>query len=126
AGLSTGPHTITAVYGGDDSFAAGTSDVLTQVVNRAATATAATASAPTLLFGVDGLTVSAVVSAVVSVVPPGSGNPTGTVTFYDGATALGTADLVSGAASLALGPTALAAGPHAIRAVYSGDGNFLG
>ena len=122
AGLSTGPHAITAVYGGDGTFAANTSDALTQVVNRATTATAASVSAPSPLFGVDGLTLS----AVVSVVGPGSGNPTGTVTFYDGAAALGTSNLASGAASLALGNIALAAGSHTIRAVYSGDGNFAG
>jgi hypothetical protein len=120
AGLSAGQHTITAFYGGDDSFAASTADLLNQLVNQATTATAAAVSAPTPLFGVDSLTVS----AVVSVVTPGSGNPTGTVTFYDGVSALGTANLVNGAASLMLGNTALAAGSHTIRSVYSGDGNF--
>src|SRR5207253_1783833 len=92
-GLSPGPHTITAGYGGDDAFAVGTSDGLTQVVNRAATGATAAVSAPTPLFGEDGLTVS----AVVSVVAPGGGNPSGAVTFYDGTTTLaGTDDLGHG------------------------------
>src|SRR5204862_4291601 len=82
---------------------------------------AATVSAPTPLLGVDGLTIS----AVISVVAPGSGNPTGTATFYDGNSALGAVNLVDGAASLTLGNTALAAGSHTIHCVYSGDGSFL-
>jgi hypothetical protein len=122
AGLPAGPHTITAVYSGDGDFAASTSDVLIQTVIPATTATVVSASAPTPLFGVDGLTIS----AVVSVLAPGSGNPTGTVAFSDGTTVVGVADLASGMASIALGSTALPAGSHAIRAVYSGDGNFAG
>src|SRR5262249_52566393 len=116
AGLSVGPHTITAFYSGDSLFAASTSDALKQVVIRATTATVPSVSAPTPVFGADSLTVSAVVAAAA----PGSGNPTGTVPFYDSATALGTADLIAGVASLALGNTTLAAGSHTIRAVYSG------
>jgi hypothetical protein len=122
AGLSAQPHAITAVYSGDGFFAASTSVALSQVVNDAATSTSVSASALTPLLGVDGLTLR----ALISVLPPGSGSPSGTVTFYDGATALGTANLVNGTASFVLGDTALTAGPHTLRAVYSGDGNFLG
>jgi Bacterial Ig-like domain (group 3)/SdrD B-like domain len=122
AGLSTGPHSITATYAGDGSFAASTATALSQVVNRAATASGASVSAPTPLFGVDGVTIG----AVISVVAPGSGNPTGTVNFYDGLNPIGSAVLAGGAASLALGNATLTAGLHTIRAVYTGDGNFLG
>jgi len=55
-----------------------------------------------------------------------SGSPTGTVSFYDGATLLnatGAAVNASGVATLAL--TTLAVGAHSITAVYSGDTDFL-
>jgi len=49
-------------------------------------------------------------------------NPTGTVTFYDGTTALGSAaTLTSGTATLQ--SSSLAVGSHAITATYSGDSN---
>jgi len=54
-----------------------------------------------------------------------SGTPTGTVTFYDGSTALGAPAAVSGgAATLAL--SSLTAANHTITAVYSGDSTFDG
>jgi len=52
------------------------------------------------------------------------GTPTGTVTFYDGATSLGSGTLSSGTAML--GTASLSAGSHSITAVYSGDGTFMG
>ena len=50
------------------------------------------------------------------------GTPTGSVTFYDGTTNLGTGALSGGSANLAT--SGLAVGSHAITAVYSGDSNF--
>ena len=47
---------------------------------------------------------------------------TGTVTFNDGSTALGTAVLSGGTATLLIS-ACLAAAPHSITAVYSGDAN---
>ncbi len=49
----------------------------------------------------------------------GAGTPTGEVTFYDGALAIGTATLVGGQASLPV--TTLAEGLHSITASYAGD-----
>jgi hypothetical protein len=54
--------------------------------------------------------------------PPGQPAPTGTVTFFDGATSIGTADL-SGYQAFIQYP-GLNAGPHQITAVYNGDSNF--
>ncbi|HWE97195.1 MAG TPA: FG-GAP-like repeat-containing protein [Tepidisphaeraceae bacterium] len=54
--------------------------------------------------------------------PAGTATPTGTVTFFDGATQLGKATLAAGKASLNAGELAL--GVHLITAVYSGDSNF--
>lgn len=49
---------------------------------------------------------------------------TGTVTFFDGTTSLGTAQLSGGMATLPT--TALAAGSHSISASYSGDATYSG
>ena len=59
------------------------------------------------------VTLTATLSALAS-------NPTGTVTFYDGSTALGSAvTLTQNTASLQL--SSLAVGAHTITASYSGD-----
>lgn len=52
----------------------------------------------------------------------GAGKPTGTVTFKDGAAALGSSNLVNGMASFTT--SSLVVGTHNIIASYSGDGNF--
>src|SRR5206468_1874764 len=61
-------------------------------------------------------------TATVSAASPGSGTPTGTVTFKDGATALATNMLSGGQALLSL--SSLTAAAHSITAAYSGDANF--
>ncbi len=48
--------------------------------------------------------------------------PTGTISFYDGTTLLGTTSLTGGTATFAT--SALATGAHSITAVYTGDSNF--
>jgi probable HAF family extracellular repeat protein len=53
----------------------------------------------------------------------GSGTPTGTVSFMDGGTLLGSVPLAGSAASFAT--ATLSVGQHAITAAYSGDANFL-
>jgi hypothetical protein len=116
---STGTHSITASYGGDNNFS-GSSDSLTQTVNQAATTTAVTSSANPSTAG-QAVTFTATVSAI----PPGAGTPSGTVTFADGGTTLGTATLNSSGAA-AITTSALAAGTHTITATYNGDANFAG
>src|SRR5256886_593828 len=59
-----------------------------------------------------------------AVTAPVTGTPTGTVTFKDGASALGTGTLSGGAATFIT--SGLTAGTHSITAVYSGDANFAG
>lgn len=56
-------------------------------------------------------------------VAPGSGTPTGTVSFWDGSTLLGTVNVSGGVAQLAY--TFSVAGKHQIEAVYNGDSEFL-
>ena len=56
--------------------------------------------------------------------PQLSGTPTGTVTFYDGATALKTAALSGGIAKLTT--KTLPSGSHSITATYNGNAVFSG
>jgi hypothetical protein len=117
--LAVGSHSLTAVYSGDSNLTGSTSPVDTITVNQAATTTTVTAAPNPSVFG-QAVTLSATVSAI----PPGSGTPTGTVSFFDGATLLGTATLVGGVAIFTT--SALAVGTHSITAVYSGDADFMG
>src|SRR5262249_19052585 len=71
-------------------------------------------------------------TATISVIVPGGGNPTGTVDFWDGAVGSGTY-LGSNSASTALGVTtsslsvsSLGSGSHTVFAVYSGSANYAG
>jgi hypothetical protein len=118
--FSVATHSITASYVGDANFLA-SSGALSggQVVNKAPTATALT-SAPNPSFFGDGVTLT----ATVSVPPPGAGVPTGTVTFTDGATILGTGTL-NAADQVTFTTAGLQVGTHSIAATYGGDGDFL-
>jgi hypothetical protein len=116
--LATRHHAITAVYSGDSTFATSTSAALSQIVNQDGTTTAVIASVSPSVFGQ-----SVTVTATVSAMGARSGTPTGTVTFYNGTTALGTGRLnSSGRATFAT--KTLAVGTHAIMAVYGGNANF--
>ena len=62
------------------------------------------------------------VSLTAVITPAQNGTPTGTVTFYDGTTALGTAALSLDKAVLKFAK--LATGSHSLTAAYSGDSVF--
>jgi len=116
--LTLGSHSITASYGGDTVFNVASSTPLTQAVNQASTTTAVEASPnPDLVNQV------VTITATVAPISPGSGTPTGIVTFVDGPNTLGTAALGTNF-SAKLSTTSLAVGNHTITATYSGDGNF--
>src|SRR5581483_2919589 len=74
--LAVGPHTITAVYSSDETFATSTSPAITQTVNPASTTTALMSAPNPSEFGQPVL-----FTATVTPVAPGAGFPTGTVTF---------------------------------------------
>ena len=88
ATLPVGAHPITVMYAGDAAFAPNTSPVLTETVGKAATKTIVTTSATPVVHGIP-----VTFTAVVTVVAPGAGVPTGTVTFVNGTSALGTVPL---------------------------------
>ena len=105
--------------GGDTNYGEHLGGVIADV-EKADTTTALTSSVNPSKFGQ-----SVTFTATVTAVAPGSGTPTGTVTFKDGATTLGTGTL-NAAASRPSRTDALSVGHHAITAVYGGDSNFNG
>ena len=115
---SVGTHTIVASYEGAAGFAPSAADPLALTVNRASTEVMVKA-AP------DPASDAAPVAlrASVSVIDPGAGIPTGSVTFFDGATVLGSTVLEGQLATIEL---VLSAGTHSITAQYVGDRNFAG
>ncbi|VTU01421.1 na-ca exchanger integrin-beta4 : Outer membrane adhesin like proteiin OS=Anabaena cylindrica (strain ATCC 27899 / PCC 7122) GN=Anacy_4636 PE=4 SV=1: Cna_B: PKD: Calx-beta: Calx-beta: PT-HINT: DUF2431 [Gemmataceae bacterium] len=113
---AAGSYAVTAAYAGDGNFAESTSAEAPLDV-RAATTTAVASSAPVEAFGR-----FVTLTATVSGPPGGPGVPTGTVTFYAGEAALGTAELdADGTGALAV---SLPVGYHAVRAAYGGDAAF--
>jgi hypothetical protein len=116
--LSVGDHAIVASYSGAANFDPSSIAEPTQIVNKASTTIAVTSSSNPIIVG------SAVTfTATLQVTAPGAGAPTGSVTFKEGATTLGTAALNGSTASFVT--SALTVGSHDITAVYAGDANFL-
>ena len=120
--LVVGDHDVSARYlSGDPSYLDSVSDPVTQTVNKAATKTGVQSSSPTSVFGQP-----VTLTASVSVVAPGAGNPSGTITFKDGTTVLDTVPVDSSTGEQAsITTSALSVGQHAIVASYSGDDSFL-
>ena len=106
-----GTHSLGAVYSGDGAnFGSSTR------------ATANVLSATTITAPAGGSGFKAVAGKSTTLAAHINGNsPTGTVSFYDGSTLLGTANLVSGTGSIRT--TIAIVGTHTITIVYSGDAN---
>jgi hypothetical protein len=113
--LTVGSHPITAQYGGDPNFTASTSTAITQTINLKPSATTLTSSINPSVGG-QSVTFTATVTSTAG------GMPTGTVTFSEGATSLGTGALNAGVAKFTISfPTMTS---HSITASYGGDTNF--
>jgi hypothetical protein len=109
--LLIGTHAISVSYGGA-SIDSASSSVLSQIVQKASTNTALANSSQSG---------SLILTATVS--RASSGTPTGTVTFMDGTTSLGSSSLnASGGATLST--SSLSAGVNNISAIYGGDSYF--
>ena len=116
--LAGGSQAITAVYGGDGNFITSKSVALTQTVQQDATTTNLKSSANPSVFGQ-----SVTFTATVKAASPGSGTPSGTVTFYDGSTTLGSATL-GGTGTASFTTSSLSVGSHSIKVSYGGDADF--
>ncbi|WP_187271939.1 Ig-like domain-containing protein [Aeromicrobium terrae] len=121
-GLAVGDHSIVATYlSGDPNFVTSTSPEASHQVNKAATSTEVTSSSPTSVWGQP-----VTFTATISVDSPGAGSPSGTVTFTDGSTVLGSAPVSSSTGEQAsIVVDTLSVAQHQIVATYSGDDSFL-
>jgi len=115
--LAAGSHSITAKYNGDNNFSASTSAALTQTVNQGSTATTIASSANPAVYGQS-------VTLTATVQPPAGTTASGTVTFLDGTTSLGTGAVSNNSAQLTV--TGFSVGPHSLKASYSGNTNLSG
>jgi N-acetylneuraminic acid mutarotase len=115
--LPGGTDSVTAVYPGDLNFSGSTSAAVSQTVSKATSYTTLTAS-PNPSSYAELVTLTAIVSGEFG------GTATGTVTFKNGNTTLGTAPLSGGAALFSF--TVLPQGTNTVTAVYGGDSDFTG
>lgn len=116
--LQVGSYSITAEYDGDSNFTVSTSSPITQTVDQASTTLVIASTNPSAYIGQQ-----VTLYAAVRPVSPGSGVPTGDVTFSEGSVVLGTAQVVNGLAILPI--NTLQPGSYAVTASYSGDMNFV-
>lgn len=120
--LGRGTHAITAVYSGDANNRGSNSSALSLVIKNGTSVALAASANPV------GVNHAETFTATVKVLTAGAIAPTGTVTFKDGNTTLGTAPLstTKGVTKATFTTSKLALGTHAITAVYSGNVNDLG
>ena len=111
--FAVGSNTTFGSYGGDTNFASAVSPNLTiTIVAGAVTTSTLNASATSVVPG-QSVTFTAGVSSTTA------GTPTGTFSFYDGATLLGTVALTGTSAQYVA--SSFAVGSHSVTAVYNGD-----
>ena len=91
----------------------------TLTINQASTTTTLAASVNPSVFGQ-----SVTFTATVAAAAPGSGTPTGTISFMEGSNTLDTESLDT-STTVSFTTSALAVGSATITAVYSGDTDFL-
>lgn len=121
--LPVGSDSIKATYGGDTNFSGSTSSAVVVVVSAAmttvGTSTALTASPSSAVSGTSvGFTATVTAAS-------GTAVPTGTVTFKDGSTTLGTGTL-NGSGVATYATSSLGVGSHSVTAVYGGTTGFTG
>jgi hypothetical protein len=120
--LGVGTHNITATYPGSGSYLPSRSGNLSQTVNRDSVLVALTSVPNPSTFG-------QAVTFTVKVVPsppggvPGTAIPSGTITFSDGTSVLGST-ILDNTGTVIFTINTLTAGSHAITASYGGDANF--
>jgi Pro-kumamolisin, activation domain/Bacterial Ig-like domain (group 3) len=115
--LALGNHTLHVSYSGDASFSASSAGPVSVSVAKGPT--------QTILFIPSGALPSTSVVLQAIVLPNGAIDPTGTVQFLDGKTALGPPVQVKNLIAT-LTTTQLTNGSNSITAQYSGDANFVG
>jgi uncharacterized protein len=114
--LAVGTHTMQATYTSDGTHAAASSNTVTVTVLPTYATTSTLSCSP----------LTAAVRSTISctdTVTSSGGTPSGTITYYDGTTALGTAVVTSGTASFST--SSLAIGNHTLSAVFAENDPYL-
>ena len=114
-----GVFTITAAFTGTSNYSASSDPTQSLTITQATTTTTLSSSLNPSAFG-QSVTLTAVIN--LGGYPPN----TGSVTFFDGATNLGTVTQSGGQASLPLVVGSLSAGTHSLTAQYSGNFTHAG
>jgi hypothetical protein len=112
--LAAGTYHLTLVYGGDDTYAGDTGEVVLTVAKAVPTVSVSPAGQ---VYGR---------TAAVEVKVTGPKTPTGTVTLRYGATVLGTGTLSGAKVTITVPAGVLAPGTYTLTATYTGDGNNEG
>ena len=118
-GLTGGVNVLTATFNAGGNFGTSTSNTVNISVPQGSSTTALTVSPNPSSFGQ-----SVTLAATVTSIGGGTLLATGTVQFFDGATSLGTASVLSGIASLTT--TTLPLGTSTVTAQYQGSSSFTG
>ncbi len=117
--VGTGGHHVLAAYVGDEIFHNSLSDTIELTATQVTTATTL------VLSTADTIAIGTPVTLTANVTPHAEGSltTTGTVSFHDGSSELGSAQISStGHASITVSNFAL--GAHPLTAVYAGDTHF--
>jgi len=113
--LAAGSYTLTASFTPTDATNYSAANTTTTVTIHQAASTLQLASSVNPVLLLNPTTLTATVSST-------AGTPSGTVTFLDGTTPIGSGSLANGVATLTL--ATLAVGSHSLSAGYSGATNF--
>ncbi|PYU16017.1 MAG: hypothetical protein DMG37_03710, partial [Acidobacteria bacterium] len=126
--LTGGTHTLSATYYGDISYNPVTAPATDTVTVTPASTTSSLGASPNPVPTNQAVTLSVSIASQSNSIQ----GPTGTVTFKDGSTTIGTANVTpagatanagaSGTASLST--TFASSGAHSLTAVYNGDTNY--
>jgi hypothetical protein len=116
--LPAGNNSLTAIYAGNSNYLGATSNAVI-VVGVAPTPVALQVASATLVYPLPFI-------LTVNITPNGKTAPTGSVTFYDGASLIGSSPVPAFTDGFTFGITLppLNAGTHSLIAVYSGDKNY--
>jgi hypothetical protein len=113
-GYPVNTYAITAVYEGDANDTTSTSSPVDVQVTKDTTTTVLTITPTTV-------TIPGSVTLKATVAASAGATPTGSVTFKDGSTTLGTVPLSGGVGSATVSSKGYPAGTYNVTAVYSGD-----
>ena len=119
ADLIAGSDTVTAIYSGDNTFAASTSNPVTVTVTALTSSTSISISAPTT-------TAAGYLVFSGTVTGTGGSTPTGTLDLYSGGASVlqSPIPLTNGSLAVAISFAGTPPGTYTVYWVYSGDANY--